>query len=56
LKLKKFKNFKDHKGNYITTSGHLIDDYSIDKKNDVPIGEQKKFELMMKNALKKQNG
>jgi hypothetical protein len=29
LKLKKIKNYRDHQGNYITKTGHLINDFAI---------------------------
>ena len=34
IKDKKVKNYTDHRGNYITKTGHLIDDYLLNDKND----------------------
>ena len=34
IKDKKVKNYTDHKGNYITKTGHLIDDYLLNENND----------------------
>ena len=31
ITLRKIQNYKDHRGNYITKSGYLIDNYAIDR-------------------------
>lgn len=31
VQLHQIKDFKDHKGNLVTKSGYLIDDYQVDK-------------------------
>jgi len=35
IHLKKIKHFTDHKGNYITKSGYVIDDYKLHNDDDV---------------------
>ena len=35
LQFKKYKNFTDHQGNYITVTGHKIDDFLLSSGRDL---------------------